>query len=89
MNGALEFYDLNEVTLMNVGEHFTATDVEWDPSGRYVSTSVSWWAQKVTTIQVELRECGVLAEGGEVMSGVCLVFIVDWLINKQMWATKE
>jgi uncharacterized protein with WD repeat len=47
MNGTLEFYDLNEVALMNVGEHFTATDVEWDPSGRYVSTSVSWWAQKV------------------------------------------
>lgn len=47
MSGALEFYDLNEVTCMNVGEHFTATDVEWDPSGRYVSTSVSWWAQKV------------------------------------------
>ena len=89
MNGALEFYDLNEVTLMNVGEHFTATDVEWDPSGRYVSTSVSWWAHKVTTIWVELRESGALAEGGEVMSGVCLVFIVDWLINKQMWATKE
>ena len=47
MSGALEFYDLNEVTCINVGEHFTATDVEWDPSGRYVSTSVSWWAQKV------------------------------------------
>ncbi|CAB3991027.1 Eukaryotic translation initiation factor 3 subunit B [Paramuricea clavata] len=47
MNGTMEFYDLNEVALMNVGEHFTATDVEWDPSGRYVSTSVSWWAQKV------------------------------------------
>ncbi len=48
MNGTMEFYDLNEVTLMNVGEHFTATDVEWDPSGRYISTSVSYWAQKVT-----------------------------------------
>ena len=47
MSGSLEFYDVNEVTCMNVGEHFTATDVEWDPSGRYVSTSVSYWAQKV------------------------------------------
>ena len=48
MTGSLEFYDVNELTLMNVGEHFTATDVEWDPSGRYIATSVSWWAQKVT-----------------------------------------
>ena len=47
MSGSLEFYDVNEVTCMNVGEHFTATDVEWDPSGRYVSSSVSYWAQKV------------------------------------------
>ena len=47
MTGSLEFYDVNELTLMNVGEHFTATDVEWDPSGRYIATSVSWWAQKV------------------------------------------
>ena len=48
MTGTLEFYDVNELTLMNIGEHFTATDVEWDPSGRYIATSVSWWAQKVT-----------------------------------------
>lgn len=24
-----------------------ATDVEWDPTGRFVATSVSWWAHKV------------------------------------------
>lgn len=24
-----------------------ATDVEWDPTGRYVVTGVSWWAHKV------------------------------------------
>jgi uncharacterized protein with WD repeat len=55
----MEFYDLNEVTLMNVGEHFTATDVEWDPSGRYVSTSVSWWAQKVRLQTLHQQELGI------------------------------
>lgn len=24
-----------------------ASDVEWDPTGRYVVTSVSWWSHKV------------------------------------------
>lgn len=32
---------------MNSVEHFMATDVEWDPTGRYVASSVSWWAHKV------------------------------------------
>merc|ERR1712111_222189 len=32
---------------MGQGEHFMCTDVEWDPTGRYVITGVSWWAHKV------------------------------------------
>lgn len=32
---------------MNTGEHYMATDVEWDPTGRYFMTGVSWWAHKV------------------------------------------
>ena len=47
MNGVLEFYDTADVVCMNQAEHFMATDVEWDPTGRYVATSVSWWAHKV------------------------------------------
>ena len=46
-NGVLEFYDTGDMTLMNTGEHFMASDVEWDPTGRYVTTSVSWWGHKV------------------------------------------
>lgn len=26
---------------MATGEHFMATDVEWDPTGRYIATSVT------------------------------------------------
>ena len=33
--------------MQSSGEHFMATDVEWDPTGRYVVTGVSWWGHKV------------------------------------------
>ena len=35
------------MTLMNSSQHQQASDLEWDPSGRYVVTSVSVWKQKV------------------------------------------
>lgn len=41
MNGALEFYNADEKETMATTEHFMATDVEWDPTGRYVTTSVT------------------------------------------------
>lgn len=49
MNGALAFVDTSDCTIMNIAEHYTASDVEWDPTGRYVVTSVSWWSHKVRT----------------------------------------
>ena len=47
MSGALDFIDTSDMTVMNQAEHDMATDVEWDPTGRYVVTGVSWWGQKV------------------------------------------
>jgi translation initiation factor 3 subunit B len=47
MNGVLEFIDTSDFTTMNSGEHFMATDIEWDPTGRYIMTAVSWWGHKV------------------------------------------
>merc|ERR1719369_2779965 len=47
MNGVLEFIDTSDFTSMGGGEHFMCTDVEWDPTGRYVMTGVSWWGHKV------------------------------------------
>ena len=48
MNGILEFIDTNDMTVMAQTEHFMATDVEWDPTGRYVVSGVSWWGHKVS-----------------------------------------
>ena len=47
MNGVLEFVDTQDMTVMAQTEHFMATDVEWDPTGRFVTSAVSWWGHKV------------------------------------------
>ncbi|KAJ3040110.1 Translation initiation factor 3 subunit b [Rhizophlyctis rosea] len=47
--GDLQFWDVEELTLMNTGEHYMCTDVEWDPTGRYVMTSVSYWRVQTDT----------------------------------------
>ena len=45
LNGSLEFLDTgNDFTSMVTTEHFRCTDIEWDPTGRYVVTAVSAWA---------------------------------------------
>jgi len=43
----LEFVDTQDMTVMAQTEHFMATNVEWDPTGRYVTSAVSWWGHKV------------------------------------------
>lgn len=46
LNGALEFYNVNDLESMSTDEHFMATHVEWDPTGRQVATYVSAWAHQ-------------------------------------------
>jgi len=40
-NGQLEFYNVDDLETMATAEHFMATDVDWDPTGRFCSTSVT------------------------------------------------
>ncbi|TPX48254.1 hypothetical protein SeLEV6574_g02149 [Synchytrium endobioticum] len=48
--GYLEFWDADEAVMMNSGEHFMMSDPPvWDPTGRYVITSVSWWRTATDT----------------------------------------
>ena len=62
MDGQLEFYDTDssDFTLMASPEHSMATDLEWDPTGRYVVTSVSYWSQKVCMYLVAILYCYVI-----------------------------
>nr|XP_003702862.1 PREDICTED: eukaryotic translation initiation factor 3 subunit B [Megachile rotundata]XP_012139853.1 PREDICTED: eukaryotic translation initiation factor 3 subunit B [Megachile rotundata]XP_012139854.1 PREDICTED: eukaryotic translation initiation factor 3 subunit B [Megachile rotundata] len=47
MAGALEFIDTNDFIIMNSTDHYQTSDVEWDPTGRYVVTAVSSWKTSV------------------------------------------
>lgn len=45
-NNALEFIDTSDFTTTSTQEHMMATDVEWDPTGRYVVTGSSCWESR-------------------------------------------
>ncbi|KAL2917575.1 Translation initiation factor 3 subunit b [Polyrhizophydium stewartii] len=49
MQGDLQFWDLDDQSIMATGEHYTCTDIDWDPTGRYVVTSVSAWRAQSDT----------------------------------------
>ncbi|KAF8912765.1 translation initiation factor eIF-3b [Gymnopilus junonius] len=46
------------IQLLGTADHYGVTDVEWDPSGRYLATSASAWThtEKQKTIRKNLRE---------------------------------
>lgn len=43
-NGVLEFYNVDELESMRTDQHSMATELQWDPSGRFVATSSTYWA---------------------------------------------
>jgi len=47
-SGTLLFVDTNDMSVMRTHEHTGVTDIEWDPTGRYVVTAVSAWGGKGT-----------------------------------------
>lgn len=42
------------IQLLRTTDHYGMTDVEWDPSGRYLSTSASTWRHTVREISLRL-----------------------------------
>ena len=50
-SGMLEFVDTADMTVMSSGEHMGATELEWCPTGRFVTTTVSHFYQKVCCCQ--------------------------------------
>jgi translation initiation factor 3 subunit B len=66
----LDFYDLDfegekkdedkdltaNLQLMATADHFGVTDVDWDPTGRYVATSASVWKHTVS-VPTLMRNC--------------------------------
>lgn len=40
MNGQLEFVSADDLEVLEAAEHFLASVIEWDPTGRYIATAV-------------------------------------------------
>ena len=69
----LDFYDLDyegekpesekdlsaNLMLMNTHEHYGLTDIEWDPTGRYVVSAASVWHHSVST-SATIMDCFTL-----------------------------
>jgi translation initiation factor 3 subunit B len=45
LNGQLLFFNADDMEVLGEDEHFMCTDIEWDPTGRYVCTYVSAFRQ--------------------------------------------
>eukprot|EP00658_Telonema_sp_P-2_P006850 TRINITY_DN12581_c0_g2_i4.p1 TRINITY_DN12581_c0_g2~~TRINITY_DN12581_c0_g2_i4.p1 ORF type:complete len:291 (-),score=114.75 TRINITY_DN12581_c0_g2_i4:201-1073(-) len=43
LNGYFEWWNVDEMQMVAQDEHFMATDIDWDPTGRFVVTSVGAW----------------------------------------------
>jgi translation initiation factor 3 subunit B len=46
-SGQLEWFDVNAMQTIGEAEHFMCSDIEWDPTGRFVATSVSHWRHQM------------------------------------------
>jgi translation initiation factor 3 subunit B len=55
-SGDLQFWDVEALLMFSAGEHYLCTDVEWDPTGRYVVTSVSNWKVQNDTGQELVKQ---------------------------------
>jgi translation initiation factor 3 subunit B len=45
--GQLVFVDTSDMSIMTKQDHPDLSEVEWDPTGRYVTSSVNLWNAKV------------------------------------------
>lgn len=72
--GQMEFVDSGDMSIMNKTEHTKATDLEWDPTGRYVVTSVSFWTQKMDTGYIVWSFQGKLLYRSSGMDKFCQLF---------------
>lgn len=51
VTGSLEFYDVKNLETLAQEEHYMCTSIEWDPTGRYVTSVVSWWKHQVKILK--------------------------------------
>ena len=81
MNGQFEFFNVDEMETMATAEHFMATDVEWDPTGRWgdSSSSSTPWVESTTRFHQSFVDC-VKKKGHD--SGAFNLDLVSELVSK-------
>lgn len=57
INGQLEFFNVDELETMATGEHYMATDVDWDPTGRSDHTKRSILSRLIYLLMVGVTQC--------------------------------
>ena len=73
MTGQLEFFSADDFEVLNAAEHFMCTDVEWDPTGRYVATAVNHMHQMENGFKVWLFNGQLLYQCAPRYPSLCLI----------------
>eukprot|EP01117_Protostelium_nocturnum_P014876 TRINITY_DN570_c0_g1_i1.p1 TRINITY_DN570_c0_g1~~TRINITY_DN570_c0_g1_i1.p1 ORF type:complete len:666 (+),score=227.02 TRINITY_DN570_c0_g1_i1:78-2000(+) len=47
MSGSLEFFNVDDMETMGTADHFNNSSIEWDPTGRYVTSVLSHWRHPI------------------------------------------
>lgn len=47
VSGILEFWDMSSMDILTTTDHYLASDIEWSPCGRFLTTAVSHWKHKM------------------------------------------
>jgi uncharacterized protein with WD repeat len=60
------------IQLLGTADHYGVTDVEWDPSGRYLATSASAWTH---TVRCQHHSIVAATDGVRVLVGKWLCYL--------------
>ena len=77
LNGQLEFISADDLEVLNAAEHFLATEIEWDPTGRYVATAVTAMQQMENGLNMWLFNGQLLYRYPFKCMGIVLSFCIQ------------
>jgi len=69
----------SNIHLLGTADHYGVTDVEWDPSGRYLATSASAWQHTVSAILKFASPC----------TNLLICFPLSWRTDMQFGTSED
>lgn len=93
----MEFYDMDfegekpesdkdltaNLQLMNTADHYGVTDIDWDPTGRFVATSASIWKHTVSITNIPFFLCNILTINRWRTATICTTSRVSNFVKSQ------